>query len=188
MTGHCQSPPRVLLAAAVMVPLAAVPAAAAAPEVNRFREVVDETIEDDDICGVPVTARVHIRQTITEHFADGEFHFKATGRARSTFTADNGRSVRLSSAGQATFSEAFSDDGTLTFTATYKGQPEKIKGKGKPLVADRGLIRFITTIDIGDPDDPDDDEVTEEVLQRGPHPEADSGFSLFCKAISRALH
>lgn len=177
----------VLLAAAVILPLAAVPAAAAPPEVNRIRVVERETFPDDEICGIPVTTRVRVNQTITQFLSGDGFHEKVTGSARFTFTAANGESVTLSSAGMSTFRETVNDDGTVTFTATYKGLPEKIKGKGKPLVADRGIITFITTIDFGDPEDPEDDVFTEKIIQKGPHPEADSGFNLFCDAITRAL-
>ncbi len=107
---------------------------------------------------------------------------------RATSTAENGKLVTVSSAGASSFTSTLNDDGTVTFTSTYKGLAEKIKGRGKPLVADRGIISFVTTVDFGDPEDHDDDIVVDDVVvQKGPHPEADSGFSLFCASVQQAL-
>lgn len=181
-----QSATCALVSAALLVPLAALPATAA--EVNTIREVVDETFEEE-LCGIPVTTRVRIRQTIRETFEGDTFlGAKVTGSFRATSTAENGRSVTISSAGVSTFTDTVNDDGTITFTATYKGLAEKIKGSRGPLLADRGVITIITTVDIGDPEDFEDDVVVEEeVIQKGPHPEADSGFSLFCSTVEQAL-
>jgi hypothetical protein len=131
----------------------------------------------------------HRRRVTPVLFRDGEFiGERVTGKLRTTFTADDGRSVVLSSSGLSMFSSTEDEDGTSTFLATCKGQPEELKADGKPLVMDRGIITLATTIDFGDPEDDTDDVFVEEVLlQRGPHPEADSGSTRFCEAVESVL-
>jgi hypothetical protein len=100
-----------------------------------------------------------------------------------TFTTSDGRTAVVQTAG--TFTDTFTDngDGTITFVSTYKGLPEKISshGQGGTALRDAGIISFITTIDLNT------GEVTTEVVQHGPHPEADSDFTLFCTAFLEAL-
>ncbi len=75
-------------------------------------------------------------------------------------------------------------DGTLTFVTTFKGLPEQISshGKGGVELRDAGLITFITTIDPAT-----GDVISDEVVIKGPHPEAESDFTLFCDAFLAAL-
>lgn len=97
----------------------------------------------------------------------------------------NGRSLTNSWVqnlqGQGT--ETFDDDGTLTiaFDDVVTGIPERWRdADGTTLVKDRGRASFVgyVVIDLGDPDDPFDDEVIdfhEDVSTSGPHPILDQG-------------
>jgi hypothetical protein len=75
-------------------------------------------------------------------------------------------------------------DGTVTFVTTFKGLPEMIKlPNGRVLSRDVGFIGFNDTFDattgdfLGETISP----------ENGPHPDADSGFTLFCDVIVPAL-
>jgi hypothetical protein len=61
--------------------------------------------------------------------------------------------------------------------------PEKIsaRGAGGTVLRDAGVISFITTINLVT------GEVTNDVIVKGPHPEANSGFTLFCSAVTSVL-
>jgi hypothetical protein len=144
-----------------------------------FHDKFDFTIEDIDFCGVVGNLHVVGNQVITL----GDTTFKAAGQVTQTFTTSDGRTAVVQTAG--TFTDTFTDngDGTITFVSTYKGLPEKISshGQGGTALRDAGIISFITTIDLNT------GEVTTEVVQHGPHPEADSDFTLFCTAFLEAL-
>ena len=178
-----------VLAASLAVPLVTGPAHAAPPERERFREVIDEPLEPFELCGIPVTGEVRARLTFTLFLRDGEVvGDRVTGRTRTTFRAADGRSLVLSSSGLTTSTVTENADGTLSILATVKGQAEKLKAAGRPLSMDRGLITIASTIDFNDPEDETDDVFTDVVLlQRGPHPAADSGFTSFCRAVESAL-
>jgi hypothetical protein len=144
-----------------------------------FHDQFNDTIEDVDICGVVGTLHVVGSQVITL----GDTTFTAKGQVTQTFITADGRTAVLHAAG--TFTGTFTDngDGTITFVNTYKGLPEKIssRGPGGTVLRDAGIISFITTIDLNT------GEVTTEIVQHGPHPEADSDFTLFCDAFLTAL-
>jgi hypothetical protein len=145
-----------------------------------FHDKLDFTIEDIDICGVVGTLHITGTQVVTL----GDTTVKVTGQVTQVFNAPDGRTAVIKSAGQ--FTSTFTDngDGTITFVDTYKGLPEKIsaRGQGGTETRDAGIISFVTTIDINT-----GEVTTEVVVQRGPHPEADSDFTLFCDAFLAAL-
>jgi hypothetical protein len=73
--------------------------------------------------------------------------------------------------------------GTITFTTSFKGLPEKIQtAHGRVLLRDAGIITFVDTFDLNT-----GDFISEEVIVKGPHPEADSDFELFCEVVTGAL-
>ena len=158
--------------------LLALPGRAVATQ-PAFHDKFDFTFEDVDFCGVVGTLHVAGNQVI---FLD-ETTFTATGQVTQAFTAPDGRTAVVHSAG--TFSGTFVDngDGTITIVDSYTGLAERIssRGEGGTMLRDAGIITFVTTIDL------ETGEVTTEVVQRGPHPEADSGFALFCDAFLTAL-
>jgi hypothetical protein len=143
-----------------------------------FHDKINETIPDVDICGFVGTLDVTGSQVITM----SDTVIKVTGEVTQILTTAAGNSVVIKNAGQFTSTFTASGD-TITFVDTYKGLPEKISapGKGGTVLRDAGVISFITTINLVTGD------ITNDVVVKGPHPEADSGFTLFCTAVATAL-
>ena len=128
-------------------------------------------------CGIPVTV------TVRDVF--NEFSDKVTFGTSVTFTDADGDFVRFHTAGQVTFSKVTNPDGTVTFMQNNIGLPEKLSAKGQgTLTRDAGRISFIETVDFSTDPPP---LVSFEVVQSGPHPDADSDFALFCDVISEVL-
>jgi hypothetical protein len=77
----------------------------------------------------------------------------------------------------------------VTFRNVQSGIQQRWRSSEGPLYMHRGRIIFETTVDFGDPEDPEDDIVVsdETLFQAGPHPQADSGFALFCDAVLSIL-
>jgi hypothetical protein len=173
-----------LLLVGALVALASM--AMAAPALGGKPTVIHDRFTDEfseqDFCGAGFTVEHSVSgvQNIRE---DGE-SFKATGRVRDVITnPDNGRSVIVSSAGQVT-NEIVSGDpeGVHTHLLTFKGLPEKIQtAHGEVLTRDAGVIAIADTFD------GDVFISSEVVLNKGPHPEADSDFELFCEVVVDAL-
>jgi hypothetical protein len=73
--------------------------------------------------------------------------------------------------------------GTITFVTSFVGLPEKIQtAQGAVLLRDAGVITFADTFDLET-----GEFLGSEVTIKGPHPEADSDFVLFCEVITEAL-
>ena len=143
-----------------------------------FHDKFKDTIPDVEICGFVGTLHVTGSQVVTL----SDTGAKVTGEVTQVLTTATGKSVAIKNAGQ--FTSTFTATGdTVTFVDTYKGLPEKIsaRGKGGTVLRDAGVISFITTINLVT------GEVTNDVVVKGPHPEADSGFTLFCTAVTAAL-
>jgi hypothetical protein len=173
---------RALLLASVAA-LAVVPGTAlGAKPVAQFHDHFTDSFSSE-ICGIPVDVDL----VVTDNFfvyADGSA--KDTSSVQQTFTNPvNGKSVVLSNAGLISFPTAIIDEeaGTITFLTSFKGLPEKIQTAGGPvLIRDAGIITFADTFDLVT-----GDFISTEVIVNGPHPEADSDFTLFCQVISAAL-
>jgi hypothetical protein len=173
---------RALLLASVAA-LAVVPGTAlGAKPVAQFHDHFTDSFSSE-ICGIPVDVDL----VVTDNFfiyADGSA--KDTSSVQQTFTNPvNGKSVVLSNAGLISFPTAIIDEeaGTITFLTSFKGLPEKIQTAGGPvLIRDAGIITFADTFDLVT-----GDFISTEVIVNGPHPEADSDFTLFCQVISGAL-
>jgi hypothetical protein len=97
---------------------------------------------------------------------------------------DNGKAVVLSSAGTVRGTAVIDEQAnTITFVTSYKGLPEKLQTANGPiLLRDAGVITFADTFDLAT-----GDFIGSEVTIRGPHPEADSDFVLFCDVVTAAL-
>ena len=116
-------------------------------------------------------------------FADGST--KDAGSSMVTYmNPDNGKAVVVSSAGTLTGSYTIDEQAnTITFVTTYKGLPEKIQtAHGRVLTRDAGIISFRDTFDLTT-----GDFLGTAVTIRGPHPEADADFALFCDVVTGAL-
>jgi hypothetical protein len=150
-------------------------ALAAAP---GFHDNIDDTFADN-ICGVSGTSHVTGVQLGTL----GPTSFLVNGAINQTFTADDGRVAILHVAGRSYGTFTDNGDGTATTVNTYKGLPEQIRGSHGGVVSqDVGLITFVTTFDLTT-----GDVISSSVVEHGPHPEADSGFAIFCDAFLTAL-
>jgi hypothetical protein len=156
--------------------------ASAAPLVDRFHGTFSDTFPDN-LCGIDGTSVVSGMDNI-QVFADGTF--KDEFRLNQTFTsAATGKSVLLFVAQQFTgVGPIDNGDGTITFVSTFKGLPEKIKlPNGRVLSRDAGFVSFNDTFDATTGD------FLGEVIspENGPHPDLDSGFTVFCDVIVPAL-
>jgi hypothetical protein len=168
-----------LVTALVVLPA---PALAAKP-IAQFHDHFTDSFSDE-ICGIAVDVDL----VVTDNFflyADGTF--KDTSSFQATFTNPvNGKSVVVSSAGQVTGPPPVVDEeaGTITFLTSFKGLPEKIQtAHGAVLLRDAGIITFADTFDL----ETGEFISSEIIVNKGPHPEADSDFTLFCEVISGAL-
>jgi hypothetical protein len=172
---------RQALVAAVVACFLLPAGALAAKPVEQFHDHFTDTFSDE-ICGIPVDGSV----VVTDNFflyADGSS--KDTSSVMATFTnPENGKSVVLSNAGQITDTAIVDEEaGTITFMTTFKGLPEKIQTAGGPvLLRDAGVITFVDTFDTET-----GDLISSDVVIKGPHPEADSDFELFCEVMTDAL-
>jgi len=174
---------RLILASSLMlawVAILPVSAQAAGPIHTNF----SFTIPDDNVCGIPVmTSGIGVDNFTPILDSDGNMvGFLDTGEVHITFTAANGKSVQVSAAGPITGNLTVNPDGTLTFTTTFKGLPERISTtRGAMLTRDAGIIMFSTTVDS------EGNVISQTFTQSGPHPEADADFALFCDVVTAAL-
>ena len=161
------------------------PASAGKPEQDRDHVVFVD--EDQDVCGINVDVFVDVRFNDKAFLdADGNFvRFMGTVNGSNTFVNDAGESVVVSFAnlGRATESIDEAAD-TITIHNSVRGLPEKITlPMGPVLTSDAGLITFVTAFNL----DTEEEISTEVIVNHGPHPEADSDFTLFCEVIISEL-
>ena len=171
-----------VLAAVLMLLLTAQAALAARPIHDRF--AVDETIAED-LCGVEVMTHIAVKGNVLV-FAD---HAVDLSLVRLTFTNADGDWLENFVSGPVFIQEQLDGD-ILTITTRNAGVHERLRSsEGLTAAFDRGQISFRQVIDLNDLENPDDDVfVSSEILfQAGPHPEADSGFALFCEVVLDVL-
>ena len=179
----CRSITLRALLMALITALAVLPGTAlGAKPIAQFHSHFTDSFSDE-ICGIPVD----VDAVVTDNFfiyADGSV--KDAFSVHFTFTnPENGKSVILSAAGQNTVTPIVDEEaGTITFLVSFKGLPEKIQtAHGPVLLRDAGLITFANTFDL----ETGEFISFEITVNKGPHPEADSDFTLFCEVISAAL-
>ena len=172
-----------LAAVPVTVPLVA---GAAPPEVFHGHFV--DVAEDADVCGLTVDV-VSEGRFSDKVFSDNEgdfVRFQSSASGTTTFTAPDGRTVVAQFANAVSEGVPIVDDaaGTITFVQSIRGMPEKIQTPhGRVLLRDAGVIVIANTFDIET-----GEFISSEILvNKGPHPEADSDFALFCEVITEAL-
>jgi hypothetical protein len=154
-----------------------------AKPVEQFHNHFTDSFSDE-VCDIPVDIDIVITENIFLYEDDS---FKNTSSMMATYTNPvNGKSVKVSSAGQVTGSAIVDEEaGTITFLTTYKGLPEQILDAGNRgvLLRDAGIITFVTTYDLET-----EELISEEItVNKGPHPDAESDFTLFCEVFSGAL-
>jgi hypothetical protein len=159
-------------------------ASAAAPIENEHTHSTDTF--PDAVCDIPGTSVVNVVDNF-KLYADGTF--RDTSRIRQVFTAENGKSVVIFSAGQVTgLNDPIQNpDGTVTFINTFKGLPEKLSIlHGPTLSRDAGVVTVATTFrPLGD----DEFDFVSQTFsgEHGPHPDLESGFEVFCDVLIPAL-
>jgi hypothetical protein len=176
---------RVLIAAAVVVVGLALSGAASAAK--PFHVNFDD-VSTDNVCGLDVTIEAIGVDNFSPVFdaAGNLIAFKDTSQVKTIFTR-NGKSLVNAAAGQHTFTAVGDFSGVVTFTDTYKGLPERIfVPNGALITRDAGIITFENVVDFST--NPDGDLISSAVLvNKGPHPEADADFALFCQVFTAAL-
>ena len=162
--------------------LLALPRPASAEPPTLIHDRIEAQFSDPDFCGSGMTVDVVVSAVQTVRLADDEV--QGSGSFRVVLTnPETGASVVVSAAGQVRDEVVSGDpDGIHTHLLTLKGLPEKIQSAGgEVLLRDAGVIAFVGTFD--------GDRLirSDLVLQRGPHPEADADFTLFCSTVVSAL-
>jgi|SRR5215470_923042 len=159
-------------------------ASAAAPLIDDHTNFTDTF--PDQVCGIQGTATVSGVDNF-KLFTDNTV--LETSMVRQVFTAGNGKSVVISSAGQVTgpADPIQNADGTITFIHTFKGLPEKLSIAGGPTLSrDAGTATLAETFLPLPNGDLQPVSVTVSG-EHGPHPELDSGLELFCDVLVPAL-
>jgi hypothetical protein len=175
------TPTRVVLAMLVTA-LVALPASAlAAKPVERFHDNFTDTFSTD-LCGIPVDA---VATGVDNFVLFADDSFRDTSSVHLTFTnPTNSKSVIVSNKGQVTGNAVVDEAaGTVTFVTTFKGLPEQVKTPHGPvLLRDAGIAVFTDVFDLatGEP-------ISSDFSIKGPHPDLESDFALFCEVIVPAL-
>jgi hypothetical protein len=166
---------------------------AAAKLVERSHEHIVATF-DDVVCDIPVTVTVDIIDNFKVRLAKNGFPlFKSTGRGRMTITNPaTAKSVVQSFSGAVKdLSVVDNGDGTITVRTAVTGIPSEVRlSDGTVAFKDVGRVVFANLIDYnGTPTDTSDDEFISQTIESisGPHPELESGFTLFCEVVVPAL-
>jgi hypothetical protein len=177
---------RAFLLAGVLA-LAVAPAGAVGAKPERFHERVIDFFEADNVCGLTVDTTVSgVFTDLTFFDKDGNFvRFMNLSSFRVTFTDADGDSVIVQNANLVQQTEMVDEEaGTITFFVTFKGLPEKIQtANGPVLLRDAGFVTFADTFDLATGEFISSD-VT---VLKGPHPELESDFELFCDIVTEAL-
>jgi hypothetical protein len=174
-----------VLAGALALTIGAAGGASAAAPIENQHTRSTETFRDK-VCGIRGTSVINVVDNF-KLYADGTF--RDTSRFRQVFTARNGKSVVIFSAGQVTgLNDPIQNaDGTITFIDTYKGLPEKLSIAGGPTLSrDAGKVTLATTFR---PLPNGDLKFVSQTVsgEHGPHPDLDSGFEVFCNVLVPAL-
>lgn len=182
-SGHRLGPARFVRALVAALSALAVLAgtAYATQPIERFHDHFTDSFSGE-ICGIAVEIDIVVTDTFVL-YADGTF--KDTGSVMQTFTNPvTGASVVVSSAGQVTGTAIVDEEaGTITFLTSFIGLPERIQTPGGPvLTRDAGFITFADTFDLVT-----GEFISFEITVKGPHPEADADFALFCEIVTEAL-
>jgi hypothetical protein len=167
---------------AAALAIVAAPAFGANPQGNHFRDVGTDV--DPDFCGTGKQVNIAFDVRVNEWLAPHQGNHKSTSSGTITFTNPlNGNVVIQRFAGQFLDVTVSGDPaGINVHDFTNKGLPELFKTpRGGVLTRDAGYIVFRVVFDGEAP------LSTEIVVNKGPHPQADSNFELFCQIMPGAL-
>ena len=173
-----------LLGIAVALGLGGAPSAVAAnPDVNHF--TFTDSFSDDDFCGTGQTVDISVSVRGTEFLAPNQpVDFRNVTQGTVIFTNPlNDATVINHFAGLSSDTIISGDpEGIHTHEFTNKGLPELLRtDHGGVLLRDAGFIVFHQV------DNGDEFVSSEIVVDRGPHPDAESDFALFCEVMIGAL-
>jgi hypothetical protein len=156
--------------------------AGAAPIVSHFHGSFSDSNPNANQCGIDgssVSNGVFNGQVYADGSVKGEnvFHYVFTSAA-------TGKSIEIFGAGQSGGTATENGDGTITFVTVVKGLPEKLKiPNGPTLSRDAGNVTIIQTFD-----EATGDLISQSIpSESGPHPDLDSGGTVFCDVIVPAL-
>jgi hypothetical protein len=172
-----------LLGTVIALGLCGAPAALAAdPGVNHF--TISDSFTDDDFCGTGQTVDVSVFIQGTEFLAPNQpVDYRNVGEGNIVYTNPlNGATVVDHFAGNFSATIISGDpEGVHTTERTFQGLIHLYRTDGGVLYRGAGYV-VVHEVANGD-------EVvsTEIVVDRGPHPDAESGFTLFCDTIPSAL-
>jgi hypothetical protein len=175
----------VILGAVVAASLTAIATSALAgnPTVNHFSD--SGTFTDNDYCGTGKAVNVSFAFKGTEWLTPNQADYRNNTEGVNTFTNPaTGATVIVHFTGPFVVKiVSFNADGGDTELDSFKGLPEQIKlANGGMLSRDAGYIQFLRTFD------GNGDLVSSvPVIQKGPHPDSDSDFQLFCNVTVPAL-
>jgi hypothetical protein len=160
-------------------------ALAANPTVNHFTD--SETFTDGNFCGTGETVNGSFAIKGTEFLTPNQSNtdYRNTSQGNTYYTNPaNGNTIVAHFAGPFTAKVvSVTSTGDTTELDTFIGLPEQIKTlHGSVLTRDAGYIQFLRTFDSNG------DLVSGQiVIDRGPHPEAEQDFALFCDVATSAL-
>jgi hypothetical protein len=170
------------LAVALMAIVGAPGALAAGQQHNHFRDVFTDV--DDDFCGTGVEIDVAGNVVVNEWEAPHRGDFKSTVSGKISLTNPLTGDIAINHFAVTNVVVNISGDpeGDHVHEVTAKGLPERWKlAHGRVLIRDAGYAVIRETIE-------DDEIVDQEVLiNKGPHPDLDSDFELFCETLVPAL-
>jgi hypothetical protein len=174
------------VAASLVVALAILTAStgvvvAGSGSVEEFHDRFDFTLDAFDLCGIPVAGEFHGFSNVV--IKDGN-ELRALHRHFTWTSLVNGNVLEFFSTGVSRgLSVTDNGDGTITSVTAVSGTQRIYDSSGVKAVA-TGRIVFADTIDVGDPNDPEDDAVvSSQVLSvAGPHSDTP-----FCDVVTDAL-
>ena len=178
---------RLIAAAVSMLLVGAVVPARAASDVSHDRW--DDVFVEPAFCGSRTVTIHDVGHGTTRAYESDEGFplFAGTVRATVTFTDTDGDAVRSDVAGQTRdLSVTNNGDGTITVVTAITGKAERLRGDdGSRLSMDVGRLVFANVLHFNGTTDPSDDEfISGSIVDvAGPHPNADSDFTLFCDVV-----
>jgi hypothetical protein len=173
-----------LVGVIVALGLGGVPSAFAAnPDVNHF--TIAESFTDPDFCGTGQAVDVSISVKTTEFLAPNQpVDYRNVSQGKVVYTnPDSGATVIRHLAGPMSDTIISGDpEGVSTHEITLKGLSTLLRADGGVLLRNAGYLVLHQVIDA-------DGNVlsTEIVVNRGPHPIAESDFTLTCDVLTDAL-
>jgi hypothetical protein len=187
--GRREGMSRIALMSVIVAAIAAVaiPAAGASGRVLFHNHENFTDSFPDSICGIDGTSVVKGVDNFTV-FANPPYDLDVDNfELNQTFTsAATGKSIVIHVAQHFTSNDQPIDngDGTVTFVQSFTGLPEQVRVLNGPvLFHDVGTVVFTRTFDATT-----GDFISQTVSgERGPHPDLDSGFTLFCDLVVPAL-